>query len=234
VGFNSGPAGAAYWGCKLLYEEGWEWVLWVDDDDPPVLPTLIEEFFKLYSSYAEPQKIGIIGAAGVRFDSNKAKTVRIKQEDLQGIQEVDNIAGNQFPLIHRRVFERGIFPDPKLFFGFEELEFNLRVKENGFRIVIEAEILRELRAYWQTHQKQNKLYVPKNKSRLWREYFSTRNMVYILKSISNNKSGLILFALRSLLKSMIGFRYGIGYGLANASTILKGLRHGFSGRLGPL
>jgi len=32
TGSNSGPAGGAYWGLKILFEESWEWVLWVDDD----------------------------------------------------------------------------------------------------------------------------------------------------------------------------------------------------------
>jgi rhamnopyranosyl-N-acetylglucosaminyl-diphospho-decaprenol beta-1,3/1,4-galactofuranosyltransferase len=41
TGYNAGPAGGAYWGLKLLFEKGYDWVLWVDDDDPPKFDNLI-------------------------------------------------------------------------------------------------------------------------------------------------------------------------------------------------
>ena len=47
VGYNSGPAGAAYHGLKILFEQGWNWVLWVDDDDPPVFDNQIERLIEL-------------------------------------------------------------------------------------------------------------------------------------------------------------------------------------------
>ena len=47
VGYNAGPAGGAYWGMKLLFEKDYDWVLWVDDDDPPKFDDLFEEIRKV-------------------------------------------------------------------------------------------------------------------------------------------------------------------------------------------
>jgi len=51
VGYNSGPAGAAYYGLKILAEEGWEWIAWVDDDNPPVLPNQLERIMNIIKKF---------------------------------------------------------------------------------------------------------------------------------------------------------------------------------------
>ena len=47
IGYNAGPAGGAYWGMKLLFEKGYDWVLWVDDDDPPKFDNVIYDLFDI-------------------------------------------------------------------------------------------------------------------------------------------------------------------------------------------
>src|SRR5687768_7215833 len=37
-GYNSGPAGAARTGLQILAAEGYDWIYWGDDDDPPSAP----------------------------------------------------------------------------------------------------------------------------------------------------------------------------------------------------
>jgi len=231
VGYNSGPAGASYWGCKLLYEEGWEWVLWVDDDDPPVFPDTLERIFQMAEVYDAPEKIGILGAVGVKFNPRLGKTIRLKDEDLCGIQEVDNIAGNQFPIIHRRVFEHGIFPNPDLFFGFEELEFNLRVKDQGLSVLVGGELLKRMRVKAGRLGFKRGLYASKKGSQLYREYYTARNLSYILKQ-RGHFLGLLSFSFKGFLKAVLGFRYGLEYGKKNYVYTINGLLHGWRGKLG--
>jgi GT2 family glycosyltransferase len=38
IGGNSGPAGAAAYGLQQLCDEGYDWIYWGDDDDPPKTP----------------------------------------------------------------------------------------------------------------------------------------------------------------------------------------------------
>ena len=79
VGNNSGPAGGAYWGMKLLFEKGYDWVLWVDDDDPPKFENLIEDLFEIVQNN-DNELLGMVGSVGERFDRKKGKIVRFKDE----------------------------------------------------------------------------------------------------------------------------------------------------------
>jgi GT2 family glycosyltransferase len=134
VGSNSGPAGGAYWGLKKLFEEGWEWALWVDDDDPPSSSYQLETICKLASQECRSSNIGIVGATGVLFNKNKWLIERIPDLQHNSVIDVDMIAGNQFPLVNRKVFDSGFLPNRDLFFGFEDLEFGYRLKKNSFRL----------------------------------------------------------------------------------------------------
>ena len=232
VGYNSGPAGAAYHGLNILFEEGWEWVLWMDDDDPPIFRDSIEELFKIQQGYSKPSEIGMLGAVGVRFDASIAKTIRIPDEQLHGILEVDNIAGSQLPLIHRRVFEAGIFPSPELFFGFEELDFSLAIKRAGFKILISGENLLRHREHANRLNFSRGIYAKKDVQKLWREYYTLRNLIHILIKKERNWVGVFRLWLKGIVKSIYGFRFGFGYGWRNLQYLHLGFWHGFTGKLG--
>ena len=51
AGYNSGPAGAAYYALKILFEEGWQWILWMDDNDPPHFKNVIENILQIPEKY---------------------------------------------------------------------------------------------------------------------------------------------------------------------------------------
>jgi GT2 family glycosyltransferase len=130
VGYNAGPAGGAYWGLKLLFEKGYDWVIWIDDDDPPKFEDVFEKMFQIVDDNESPV-LGMVGSVGERFDFQKAKILRLNDHELTGYLDVDNISGNMFPLVSKRVFEKGILPSKEFFFGFEDLGFSLAVKGVG-------------------------------------------------------------------------------------------------------
>ncbi len=232
VGYNSGPAGAAFHGLKILFAEGWEWVLWMDDDDPPLFKDSMEELFNIPQQYSEPTKIGMLGAVGVLFDAAQAKTIRLADDQLQGIIEVDNIAGSQLPLIHRRVFEAGVFPSPELFFGFEELDFSLAIKRAGFKILVSGENLKRHREHANRLNFSRGLYAKKDIQKLWREYYTLRNLIHILIKKEKNWQGVFRLWSKGFFKSIYGFRYGFAYGWRNLQYLHLGFWHGFTGKLG--
>jgi GT2 family glycosyltransferase len=231
TGINAGPAGGAYWGLKKLFEEGWEWVLWVDDDDPPSAPNQMETILSIVLDYSEPFKIGILGASGVLYDYSKCLIKRISDHQLKGILKVDMVAGNQFPIVHRRVYEAGLLPDPNLFFGFEDLEFGLRVKQKGFEILVQGEEVERLRKHFKKFGKEKERGLKKNINHLWREYYSVRTIAYILR---NNNSYLTAFqfVFRNLLKMIAGFKYGFSYGFRQTIYLFRGILDGLRRKMG--
>lgn len=226
MGYNAGPAGAANAGMKILFEQGWEWVLWVDDNDAPLFADAVENIFKIPVQYGQPQNIGMIGAVGVRFNKKKAITNRLKDSELKGVVEVDNIAGNMLPLINRRVYEKNILPDPAIFFGFEELEFSLSVKRSGLAVLVSGEEMLRYRRATGRIGFTRELYTKKDLRRLWREYYSVRNIIYIILYKEKNFYGFFYLTIKNLAKLLFGFRFGIKYGSQNFIFLAKGLIHG--------
>lgn len=231
IGYNAGPAGGAYWGMKLLFERGYDWVLWVDDDDPPKFDDLFQKMFQIVSDNDTPS-LGMVGAVGERFNTKTAKIIRLEDKQLKGYLDVDTISGNMFPLISKRVFELGLLPTANLFFGFEDLDFSLSLKRSGFRIIILGEIHFMHRKLAGRLNLRKMVQTKRPKELLWRDYYSVRSLVYILLYREKILIGLLTLIVRNILKSFFVFKYGFNYGRKANYMILKGLFDGFFGRMG--
>jgi len=233
VGYNSGPAGAAKKGLEILSNEGYDWIAWIDDDDPPLFKDSFEILLKRAS---EVQRCGCVGVVGQRFDLSKAMMIRLPDEELntEGIVYVDNIAGGMCKIVNADVVRKeNVFPDEKLFYGFEELDFDLRVKKAGYTLIADAQLYKKNRIHHNRIGFKVKRGQKKETNRLWREYYSTRNLLIILHK-QHAITSLFFFLLRSFLKSIIGFRYGLKYGVKNFRYINLGILHFIAGRKGKL
>ncbi|GGZ12826.1 hypothetical protein GCM10007049_00660 [Echinicola pacifica] len=230
VGYNAGPAGAARIGLELCYKDNLEWIYWGDDDDPPLFKDTIEKLIQTASNYPLP---GIIGAVGHFFDPYTGKIIRTNNDqlDTEGGLIVDSIAGNMTMIVHSNVIEKGVLPDDDLFFGFEELDFCLRVKKLGFDILVDKKIFKRHREFFNRTDVKIKIYKKKPIDKLWREYYSTRNLLYI-----SRKNHFFIMKLSVLLKSVFkiiyGFRYGFKYGFRNSKMISYGILHFFVRKMG--
>ena len=230
IGYNAGPAGGAYWGMKLLFEKGYDWVLWADDDDPPKFDNLIEDLFDIVH-HNDNEFLGMVGAVGERFDRKKGTIIRLKDKQLTGYLEVDTISGNMFPLVSKRTFEKGILPNKVLFFGFEELDYGLSLKRAGFKILTSGSLhlkhrVESGRLNLITNKNQRKLY-----SSLWREYYSARNLTFILFHYEKSFIGTLNCICRNIIKSFVVFKHGFTYGTKVSSLILMGLFDGLFNRM---
>lgn len=231
VGYNSGPAGAAYHGLKILTSEGWEWIGWIDDDDPPYFDNTFEVLIHLAKSNP---KIGCVGSVGHRFNLKRGIIERIDNKELagEGVIYVDNIAGNMSKLINAEVIRHSkILPDPTLFFGFEELDFDLRLKKSGYLLVCDKSHYLKHRQFHNRMAVNKRPVLKKSYSRLIRDYYSYRNGLFILKN-AGSLMGITNMLLRILLKMTGGFRFGIKYGLSNSRILFLSLIHFIKGKKG--
>lgn len=231
VGHNSGPAGAAKKGLEILSAEGYNWIAWMDDDDPPIF----EDTFSILLKIAlANKKCGCVGNVGQYFNKKTGLMIRVPDYQLEGegIFEVDNIAGNMCKIINADVcLKAKVYPDESLFFGFEELDFDLRLQQAGYSLVVDKELYKRHRLYWNRTVFTIKKGAKKDINRLKRDYYSIRNSLII---INKHKlySAFFLTLTRSLLKIILGFRFGIGYGYKNAKFIIYALFHFLIGKKG--
>lgn len=120
VGYNSGPAGAAKIGLEKLTAEGFDWIFWGDDDDPPLFEDACERLFETIKNNSD-LKIGVVAAVGHYFNRRTGVIERVKDEELngEGALSVQSAGGGQTMIVNSAVVKEGVLPDENLFFGFE-------------------------------------------------------------------------------------------------------------------
>lgn len=230
IGLNLGPAGASKIGLEKLTSEGFDWIYWGDDDDPPTDPYTFE---RLLSIARENPNSGIIGKIGGKFIPNLARTRVCSNKELSSITDVDYITGGKQMIVSSKVIKAGILPNPDLFFGFEELDFCLRAKDAGFSILIDGEGVLKAR-----NQNGNSKpdYRWKGKSygkidQLNRQYYSLRNLLFILFS-RGEFFGYLFLLIKTIGKMIFSFRYGLDYGLKFCKCQILAISHQWRNKLG--
>ncbi len=235
VGYNSGPAGAAKIGLEKLSALGYSWIYWGDDDNPPVLKSAFETLFSQLKKFDNKEEIGVYGGKGGKLNAwtGRIKTfsnsVLLRSETI----EVDMVPGGGTLLVNTEVVKRNILPETKLFFGFEELDFCLRVQKAGFRVMVDTKSWLQENYTLGFREKEFK-WKDSNFGKedlLWRSYYSTRNLLYIYFK-NEYFSAFCFFFLKSIIKSIAGFRYGFNYGRGNFSRQWQAIFHFLSGTYG--
>jgi len=231
VGKNLGPAGAAKIGLERLSQEGFKWIYWGDDDDPPFFKDNFEVLLKMADSIPD---CGCVGAVGQYFNRKNGLIERVIDEELQknGELKVDTIAGNMSKIINADVvLKNKVLPDESLFFGMEELDYDLRIQNAGFNLYVDRALYLRYRVQSNHLGKNVKRGLKKDSSRMQRDYYSTRNGLFILK-----KNGLMLALLinifRIFYKMITSFKYGSNYGKRYSKYLWKALRHFTKGKKG--
>jgi GT2 family glycosyltransferase len=228
MGYNSGPAGGAGKGLELCGREKLDWIYWGDDNDPPFRTDCFERLLAIrdFNPF-----VGVLGTVGHFFDRKKGviKRVQTRLLDKKDIVEVDYVAGGMCMLVSGNVARDGIAPDPGLFFGFEELDFCLKVKRKGYSILVDSGLFRKTRELKGRLEFEPAFY--KKKTNLTREYYSLRNLLFISDSL-NLKKMKYNVTFKWLVKSLFGFKYGLAYGGENFIKIYLGFYHYLLGKNG--
>nr|WP_276559892.1 glycosyltransferase [Roseivirga pacifica] len=204
VGYNSGPAGAAKKGLEILVQEGYQWIYWGDDDDPPSSNNIFEKLLKIAIN---EKGVGAVGSIGNIFYPYRARVFNISNTVLKSkdVIEVDCIpGGHNFIVSGSAIRESGVLPTANLFFGFEELDFCLSLKKEGYRLLVDS------KTWYQNRLSDGncidsyrfKSSSGTSKVNYKRMYFSHRNMLYILNK-NNSILGLMFLISKGLVKPFL-------------------------------
>ena len=233
MGSNTGPAGAAAYALQTLSARGFDYIYWGDDDDPPKTHDTIERLLHR-AELENNSRIAVVAASGAQWDWNSGRLVRIPDTDLHGAVEIDVVAGGSHALLTANAVRAVGFPNPRLFFGFEELEYCLRLRRAGYRLVADGDLMLQYRRLAGRLSWSRQKYAPHfySSQDLWRRYYSTRNYIYVMRSefrrpdLARRESGKA--ALRALASWTKGFQYG-----RHATALeVRGVIDGYRGRLG--
>lgn len=232
MGGNAGPAGAAAYALERFAAEGYDWIGWGDDDTPPRTADTFERLLRMAAG--GPDDLGGVGAVGARFDWRRGELVRVADAELSGVIEVDAIGGGLQLIVRREAIGRVGLPNRRLFFGFEDPEYCLRVRRAGYRLWVDGELMRIYReAAGRIGLELRRAVAPFHSAdRLWRRYYVTRNYIHVMRRTFNRPDLARREAARAVLRTMAAWRRGPGYALRFGRLQLRGLLDGYRGRLG--
>lgn len=185
TGANLGGAGGFEYGSRLVYEAGHEWI-WLADDDVELDPKCLENLLKHKNKAAilQPMRINMDGScaeiSGTDYEINSITRLNPKQNTVQDLkQEWDTVELKTIPfegpMIHRSVFEKVGFPDPRFFIFYDDLDFALRAQQAGFTIICVRQAIMKRK-------------IPFIQSRAlggWKGYFMYRNFFYVQLTYGN-------------------------------------------------
>lgn len=233
AGANTGPAGGIARGMRSALEHAADddWVVSLDDDDPPPSVDVFAALEHLGGELrADGEKVGGVGIVGGRFSPDRARAVRVPDAELAGAVRCHWIGGNQFPFYAVGALrEVGVF-DEELFFGFDDLDFGLRLGAAGYGVFAHGELWHRERSragrLGTTPQPSLGLEDPS-----WRRYYSTRNMIYILRN-QGHPRGVARLVARSLAKPLVNMPRHPQVAARNLALNTRAIADAFRGRMG--
>lgn len=232
---NLGPAGALDVALRhvLTHGEAHDWVVTLDDDDPPQFAdTLARLCETMRLLIAVDPRCGAVGFGGSAFLRRSVRTRRLHNSELTGAPvPVDMISGNHMPLVRCSAIRAVGTYDPRLFFGLDDLEFFLRMRRQGWNVYCDSALARRHR---DARGRVGARTVPSRRlgPADWRRYYSVRNHV----SIAVRYAGVLpTVGLISTLvaKVMLNLFVDPKAAAAHARLTLRACAEGLVGRLGP-
>ena len=233
TGANLGPAGGIARGMEHVLRDAADddWVVLFDDDDPPDTAQMLSALVEMGARLRQrDQHVAAVGLAGARFDAARGLTIRPDDEALVGAVPSDYIGGNQLPCYSVHAIRAVGFFDETLFFGFEELEYGLRLRAAGFGLYAHGGLWRSAR------DRHGRLGMDARPRRgldapTWRRYYSVRNLIYILRHHGNGIAALRLAA-RSLGKPIYNLPSAPALATKHLRLNARAVADAYFGRMG--
>ena len=235
TGDNLGPAGGWDRGIDHVLEvaSDRDWVMLLDDNDPPRLDTAIRDVMcTAHEQHRADPSVAGVGIVGARFDRSTGVIRRLADDELTGAVEVDMFGGNALPtyLVAALREVGGLRAD--LFFGFEDLDIGLRLRRAGYRIVVDGRSMEAERRHAGNLGKPSMRRTSVGDHSPWRRYYTVRNMISISRDLGHTSA-----AMRITLRSGVAGPLFLVLRRAPMATAvlrmsLKGSWDGWRGRSG--
>lgn len=177
-GSNIGPAGAFRRGFDEIRPElsPIDVVAHFDDDDPPVasdhLERLVRDLQNARTSDARVAGVGLSGGSLSRWTGFVTRADRANP-----LAPVDHLHGGYLPVFSADALIDVGSHDPTFFYGFEELELGRRLTQNGWKLLVDNELMG---AAEPLYPKRSSVEGARSEGS-WSRFHKERNLVRILR-----------------------------------------------------
>jgi GT2 family glycosyltransferase len=216
---NLGPAGAFAEAMRYARDHSTApWIYLCEDDQTdyhglpsPRLRSLIDEVERFEREVPGPPVGGVL-ASGRNVDMRTGRTHRLAVSSSEARLQETDFGPWWGALLSRRVVDEGVFPDENMFWWAEDLEFWLRVRAAGFRVLVDRVSHDAAR-----HKASS--------GEPWCGYYMARNQFY-LRRRHGNLRWTVLHAFKTAR------RFQLAPSRAHRVAILRGFADGLLGRTG--
>ena len=183
LGKNVGIAKALNLGAELAIAAGYTWLLTMDQDSE-VPPHMVNLLLNELNAYSQPELIGIMSPVHMLKDGQVDTSIRKKvKAEKESVFEADTVmtSGNLLNLV---VYTHvGPFLD-KLFIDYVDLEYCLRLRKNGYKVLVAPTVILQHNLGNITVKKFN-IFLKHNftlsNHNYIRRYYITRNRLFVQK-----------------------------------------------------
>lgn len=233
-GENMGFAGGVAAGMRraLEFADDHDWLVLLDDDDPPRFENAIESLsaFARAMRRTDP-RTAAVGLSGGWFDWRRGRMRRVPDDELAGAVPVDHVAGNSLPFFLAGVVrEMGPFSDD-IFFGYSELEYGLRLWTSGHTLYAHGDLWLEAR---RSADRLNHQFKPSARlgTLTWRDYYSLRNLIFILRRFGHPGTALRVTIVHGVGKPLVNVPVAPREAFRHLRVNVRAIRDAWTGRMG--
>jgi rhamnopyranosyl-N-acetylglucosaminyl-diphospho-decaprenol beta-1,3/1,4-galactofuranosyltransferase len=230
---NVGPAGGIALAMEHILERSTDddWILLVDDDDPPPSADTFEGLWRFACErFAADELTAGVGTGGSRYRRRTGTFRRLEDSELAGPVDVDVIFGGSQPLYRCAAVRRvGTF-DRRLFWGFEEGDYGLSLKDAGYHLYVDGPAFLRARAAQGVLATPSRTVRTSSRKAAWRRYYSVRNSTVVAIRHGSPPARLVVAAGGAVKGVLALVRHGRP--IREVVLPLRGARDGLTGVLG--
>ncbi|WP_156969605.1 glycosyltransferase family 2 protein [Knoellia subterranea] len=230
---NIGPAGGFALGLQHIVQQAGtdDWVLLIDDDDPPRTSTVLRDLWDLGQElYRQDPSVAGVGVGGSTYKPWSGTFRRLEDKDLSGVVDLDVLFGGSQPMYRVGALRTVPGFDTEFFWGFEEASLGLQLRSHGYRLCADGGAMLDARTASGALGLRSRTIKTARDKAAWRRYYSVRNSTALARRYGGPLAPLVT----SLGGAVKGSYSLIRSGAPKADAILpwRGAIDGLNLRLG--
>ena len=224
---NPGPAGGIAAGFAEILERAGDgdWLVLLDDDDPPrrddTFETLRDIGRGLESTVPRLGGVGLWGAT-VR------RTGRLRADTASRPAPVDYLPGSSCVHYNVGALRSSETHHPDLFFGFDDLDLGLGLRRGGWSLYSSG----QAREHGLTNMVDDRRTSGTITAPSWRRYYSLRNLIIVLRRDGRLFAPIFMSLVAGIAKPIANLPRRPRQGWRNLTVNLRAIRDGWTGTLG--
>lgn len=228
VAENMGPAGGIDAGIAAVLAHACDddWIVLLDDDDPPLRDSCLEEMRGSLQRLCDlDDATAAIGLWGASLDKASG---RVRAASGNDPEEVDYLPGSALPHYSAGAVRAVGAPEAAMFFGFDDLELGLRLRDAGYNLYSSG----RARAHGLAHMVEGRVASARLDPPTWRRYYSLRNSIIVLRRHGAARGALFRSVVAGLGKPLANLPRTPRLAMAHLGFNVRAIRDGWLGRLG--